>query len=108
MSDAYLQMIISLTAVITLIFVLAYGFKKRRKGVGFMRLVEYLSFGPKRGVAALKIGKEVLIIGVTPTDFRLLKTVDEAYFIEHGAGDEGESFADVISKKGILNIPGVK
>jgi flagellar biogenesis protein FliO len=33
--------------------------------------------GPKKGVAALKIGKEVLILGVTSSDMRLLKTFKE-------------------------------
>jgi flagellar biogenesis protein FliO len=42
-----------------------------------MSIIGYQAVGPKKGVAALKVGREVLILGVTPNDMRLLKTFRE-------------------------------
>jgi len=88
MTGAYMQMVAALFFVILLIVVTAYIFKKKQAGTGFMSIVGYQPFGPKKGVAALKVGKEILILGVTPNEMRLLKTF--------GEGDldlpEGEAF----------------
>ncbi len=77
MTETSVQMGIALAFVIFLIFIIASVYKKRQKSSGLMSLVAYQSLGPKKGVAALKIGREILILGITPTDFRLLKTFDE-------------------------------
>lgn len=77
MTESVIQMGIALALVLFLIFVFAFIQKKRLKSSGLISLVAYHSFGNKTGVAALKIGKEILIVGITPTDFKLLKTFDE-------------------------------
>ncbi len=82
MTETLMQMVISLIFVILLIFLAAFVYKKKQRKSGLISLVEYLSIGPKKGVAALKIGREILILGITPTDFRLLKTLKEEAFIE--------------------------
>jgi len=71
------QISIALIFVILLILATALVYKKRYRGSGFISVEEYLSFGPKRGIAAIKIGREILIVGITPHEFRLLKTLDE-------------------------------
>ena len=71
------QVSIALSFIILLIFIAALVYKKRQKGSGLISIVEYFSFGPKRGIAALKVGKEILIVGITLNEFRLLKTLDE-------------------------------
>ena len=71
------QISIVLSFIILLIFVASLVYKKRRKGSGIISIVEYFSFGPKRGIAALKVGNEILIVGITLSEFRLLKTLDE-------------------------------
>jgi flagellar biogenesis protein FliO len=71
------QISIVLSFIILLIFIAALINKKRQKGSGLISIVEYFSFGPKRGIAALKVGKEILIVGITLNEFRLLKTLDE-------------------------------
>jgi flagellar biogenesis protein FliO len=71
------QISIALIFVILLILATALVYKKRYKGSGLISVEEYLSFGPKRGIAAFKVGREILIVGITPYEFRLLKTLDE-------------------------------
>jgi len=50
---------------------------------GLLQLVAYQPFGPRRGVAAVRVGREVLVLGVTNTDLKLLRVLDAAA-IEEG------------------------
>jgi flagellar biogenesis protein FliO len=77
MTANYIQMFAALIFVILLIAGVGFLMKRKQGGSGLMSIVSYYSMGPKKGVAALKIGKEVLILGVTPGDMRLLKTFKE-------------------------------
>jgi flagellar biogenesis protein FliO len=77
MTATYIQMIAALIFVILLIMGVGFLMRKKQGRSGLMSIISYYSMGPKRGVAALKIGKEVLILGVTPGDMRLLKTFKE-------------------------------
>jgi flagellar biogenesis protein FliO len=77
MTGTYIQMAAALFFVILLIIGAGLVINKKQNKFGLMSVVSYQPFGPKKGVAALKIGREVLILGVTPTDMRLLKTFDE-------------------------------
>jgi flagellar biogenesis protein FliO len=45
-----------------------------------MKLVAYQSFGPRRGVAAMKVGREILLIGVTASDLKVLRIFNEGDF----------------------------
>ena len=67
----------ALAFVIVLILAVGYVFKKKNNRFGLMNVIGYQPFGPKKGVAALKVGKEVLILGVSVNDMRLLKTFKE-------------------------------
>ncbi|MBF0540863.1 MAG: flagellar biosynthetic protein FliO [Nitrospirae bacterium] len=81
MIDMVINMTGGLIVVIILIFLLAYIYKKNQQhSAGIMSIKQYLSLGPKRGFAALKVGNEIMIVGITPTDFKLLKTYDEEIF----------------------------
>ncbi|HMK50594.1 MAG TPA: flagellar biosynthetic protein FliO [Thermodesulfovibrionales bacterium] len=81
MISAYVQMILALAAVIGLILLSSMFMKKRQARTGtVMSVVSYQSFGPRKGVAALKMGKEVLLLGVTSGDVKLLKTFKEDDF----------------------------
>jgi flagellar biogenesis protein FliO len=51
-----------------------------------MRLEEYLAMGPRKGIAAVRVGAEVFIIGVTVNDFRLLKAIPGADFAIDAGG----------------------
>lgn len=77
MIDVVFQVFIALVMVIFLIYAIAFAAKKRRGGNAFLGMLEYLSLGPKRGIAVVRVGKKALVLGVTQTDFKLLKTIGE-------------------------------
>jgi len=81
MTAEYVQMIVALGAVVGLILLISFFMKKKQSRTGpLMNVVAYHSFGPRKGVAALKMGKDVLLLGITSTDVRLLKTFKENDF----------------------------
>lgn len=73
MTGMYIQAAAALLFVVLLIVGAGYVMKKKQNRFGLMSIVSYQPFGPRKGVAALKIGKEILILGVTQNDMRLLK-----------------------------------
>ena len=77
MTGTYIQTAAALVFVILLIAGAGYIMRKRQNRFGLMSIVSYQPFGPKKGVAALKIGKEILILGVTPNEMSLLKIFKE-------------------------------
>lgn len=77
MTGSYIQMGAALAAVALLIVLLSLFLKRKQQAPGLMHVVAYQSIGPKKGVAALRVGGEILLLGVTPTDVRLLRTYDE-------------------------------
>ena len=68
-----MQMAAALLFVLLLIVGAGYLLKKKQNRFGLMNVVSYQPIGSKKGVAALKIGDEILILGVTTNDMRLLK-----------------------------------
>ncbi len=74
MIDSYIQMAIALIFVLGLIFVMGYFLKKKQSKPGIMSVLSYQSFGPKKAIAAINIGKDILLVAITPTDLKLLKT----------------------------------
>lgn len=83
MTDQYIQMIAALAVVILLIVLFGYIMRKRQTKSGVLiNVVSYQPFGPRKGVAALKMGREVLLLGITQNDIKLLKTFNENDFEE--------------------------
>jgi len=80
MMDLYIQMAIALAAVVSLIIVLSFLLRKRQSKRGIINVVSYQSLGPKKAIVALGIGKEILLVGITPGDLKLLKTYDRNDF----------------------------
>jgi len=78
MTATYIQMAAALAFVILLIFAAGFIMKKKQNKFGLMSIVSYQSFGPKKGVAALKIGGEILILSVTPNEMRLLRVFKDS------------------------------
>jgi len=76
MIDIYLHMGVALILVSGLIFLLGFFFKKRQDKVSLMKIMGYQSLGPKKGIAMVKVGPEVLLVSVTATDIKLLKAMD--------------------------------
>lgn len=77
MISEYLQMTIALAAVLGIILALGFFLKRKQVRSGIFNVISYQSFGPRKGIAALKVGREIFIIGVTAADFRLFKVYDE-------------------------------
>jgi|Deesub1362A_J573_1020465.scaffolds.fasta_scaffold06939_4 flagellar biogenesis protein FliO len=82
MMEEFLRVGFSLIAVVFLIVIAARLIQSRAQqpGMGLLRTLGYLSLGPRRGIAIIKAGKEILLIGVTPTDIKLLKSMQEDHF----------------------------
>ncbi len=78
MTGTYIQMAVALLFVLLLIVGAGYVMKKKQDRYGLMSVISYQPFGTKKGVAALKVGSEVLLLGVTPSDMRLLKVYKES------------------------------
>ncbi|MGD1075323.1 MAG: flagellar biosynthetic protein FliO [Thermodesulfovibrionales bacterium] len=71
-------MVLALAAVIGLIVLVGIFLRKKQGKAGtIMNVLAYQSFGPRKGIAALKIGREILLVGVTASDLKLLKTIEE-------------------------------
>ncbi|MCX8031221.1 MAG: flagellar biosynthetic protein FliO [Thermodesulfovibrionales bacterium] len=77
MTDLYLQMIFALIGVLSLLLGITYFLKKKQVKQGIFKILSYQSFGTKKAIVAIQIGKEILIIGITPSDLKLLKTYQE-------------------------------
>ncbi len=82
MSEMALQMVTALALVLLLILGMGFFYRKRQKGSGLISVVAYQSLGQKIGIAAVKVGREILVLGITPNDFKLLKRYDA------GAGEK--------------------
>lgn len=99
MSDIYIQVITALGAVLGIILLMALFLKKRQIRNEMMKVIAYHPLGTRKGIAAMKVGEEVLLIGVTPTDIKLLR--------RYNASDlESEEVKD-ISKK-VMSLRRIK
>ncbi|MGC2064273.1 MAG: flagellar biosynthetic protein FliO [Thermodesulfovibrionales bacterium] len=76
MSEMALQMFTALALVILLILGFGFFYRKRHKGNDLISVVTYQSLGQKIGIAAVKVGGEILVLGITPNDFKLLQRFD--------------------------------
>ena len=89
---AYLRMFAALGAVVGLIYLAAAFMRKRQARPGILSMMAYQSFGPKKGIALLKLGGEVLLVGVTPNELKLMKVYScrELGFLEDGGPGRGK------------------
>lgn len=94
MTELAFQMTLALAFVIFLIYAISFVYKKKQKAANLLNLVAYQSFGQKMGVAAIRVGNEILVLGVTPTDMKLLKKIQD----KPGANQEVASIADKVRK----------
>ncbi|MDA8089875.1 MAG: flagellar biosynthetic protein FliO [Nitrospiraceae bacterium] len=69
----YLRMFAALGLVIGLIYAAAAFARKRQGKPGILSMLAYQGFGPKKGIALMRLGKDVLLVGVTPTELKLMK-----------------------------------
>ena len=76
MMDLYLHMGAALILVSGLVVLIGLAVKKKQGKESLMKIMGYQSLGPKKGMAMVRIGREVLLLGVTANDVKLLKTMD--------------------------------
>ncbi len=69
-----LRIIAALILIVGILFAAVWFLKKRKTTAGDMNLLRYYPLGPRKGVAALKVYDEVLVLGVTPQNIQLLKS----------------------------------
>ncbi|HEC96872.1 MAG TPA: hypothetical protein ENI58_01730 [Nitrospirae bacterium] len=79
MMEETLRIALSLISIIGLILVVA-GFMKKRTGTRseILKTLGYLNLGPRKGIAIIKAGEEILLVGITANDLKLLKTLPES------------------------------
>lgn len=75
--EIYIQFGGALLAVVCLILVTAFFVRKRQAGQTMMKVIAYQPLGAKKGIAAIKVHGEVLLVGITQNDIRLLKSLSE-------------------------------
>lgn len=74
--------------------------KTKRGSLSVFTVLHYLPMGPRRGIAAVKVyNNEVLILGVTPQSIQLLRVYQAGEVGETGAA-EGRpvSFGDLLGR----------
>jgi flagellar biogenesis protein FliO len=74
--DGTLSFITALIGLILSIGVFGFLYRRKQKQSDIINLVAYQSLGAKKGVAALQVGNEILVVGVMPNGFRVLKTLE--------------------------------
>jgi flagellar biogenesis protein FliO len=103
MIGTYIQVTFALIAVIGLIFSISYILKKRQNKPSLITVLDYHSFGQRKGIAALRVGAEILLVGITSTDIKLLKTIDENDFSPEVSKDISDKLLKLNSIKKLLN-----
>lgn len=73
--DGSLSFITALVGLALSVGVLGFLYRRKQKQSHLITLVAYQSLGAKKGVAALQVGDEILVLGVMPTGFQVLKTL---------------------------------
>ena len=82
MIEGSLTWVTALIGLILSMVVLGVLFRRKQKQSHIFRMVAYQSLGSKKGVAALQVGSEILLIGVMPTSLRVLKTMEAKETLE--------------------------
>lgn len=88
MTGMVIQAVFATAAVVFLIIAMGrYAAKKQNGTSGIFDMMGYRALGPKKGIAAMRVGGDVLILGVTANDMRLLAKYSESELIRNaGAG----------------------
>jgi flagellar biogenesis protein FliO len=75
MMDSALSFITAAVGLVLSIVVLGFLYRRKQKQSNIINLVAYQSLGSKKGVAALQVGTDILVVGVMPNGLRVLKTI---------------------------------
>lgn len=94
MIESSLTFITALIGLILSLVVLGVLYKRKKKQSHIFHMVAYQSLGSKKGVAALQVGNEILLLGIMPNGLRVLKTMEAKEVIE----DRGAPYSDRMEK----------
>jgi flagellar biogenesis protein FliO len=94
MIEGSLTFVTALIGLILSMVVLGVLFRRKQKQSHIIQMVAYQSLGSKKGVAALQVGNEILLIGIMPNGFRVLKTMEAKEVIE----TQGTPYSDRMEK----------
>ncbi len=88
MTGELLRILWALAVVVVFIVVVAklLGKKAPVAGGGLVQNLGYMSLGPRRGIVILKVAREVLLVGLTQTEIKLLKAYPEEEFLQSHSG----------------------
>lgn len=96
MSNIFINIIPALFFVIFLILGVSFIYKKKRGTSRLIDLIEYRSFGQKMAVAAMRINKEIYILGITPNDMKVIEKIKDDII---GLSPKTEVYQESISEK---------
>lgn len=74
--DGSLSFITALVGLILSMGVFGFLYRRKQKQSNIIQLVAYQSLGAKKGVAALQVGNEIMVLGIMPNGLRVLKTLE--------------------------------
>ncbi|SEK48724.1 flagellar protein FliO/FliZ [Colwellia chukchiensis] len=98
-----MSMIISLLMVLAVIFVSAMVLKRFqgvRQSINGMQIVTSLHLGAKEKLVVVQAGEQQLLLGVTPQQISLLKTLDKPLQANaEVTNDFAKSFANILKQK---------
>ncbi|MBI5602839.1 MAG: flagellar biosynthetic protein FliO [Deltaproteobacteria bacterium] len=80
--DGSLSFITALIGLILSMGVFGFLYRRKQKHSNIINLVAYQSLGAKKGVAALQVGNEILVLGIMPNGLRVLKTLEAKEVLE--------------------------
>lgn len=92
--DGSLSFITALVGLILSMGVFGFLYRRKQKQSNIIQLVAYQSLGAKKGVAALQVGNEILVLGIMPNGLRVLKTLEAKEVLEK----REEPFSDRVQK----------
>lgn len=96
MSNIFINIIPALFFVIFLILGVSFIYKKKRGTSRLIDLIEYRSFGQKMAVAAMRINKDIYILGITPNDMKVIEKIKDDII---GLSPKTEVYQESISEK---------
>ena len=99
MMNAYVQMAGALIGVVGVILAAGFFLRKKQGTTGIMKVLGYQPLGQKAGIAAVKVGTEVLLVGVTGSELTLLKTFPDG-IVPEGKKEQqtAQEISDTVKK----------
>ncbi|MBX5465630.1 MAG: flagellar biosynthetic protein FliO [Clostridia bacterium] len=95
--------LLAFLAVVALAYFASLGVGRLGAGAGGpLRIVGQLPLGPRRGLALVRMGDELLLLGVTDRQVTLLERVDEPERVarlDPPGGGGGQRFAELLGRR---------